>query len=63
MAKNKVRNHNFTCVLVFTLYYSAFVGTWNVHGDMPNTSIKNWLQNTCATDKGDTVDPDFYVIG
>ncbi|KAG1103661.1 hypothetical protein G6F39_001752 [Rhizopus arrhizus] len=34
---------------------SAFVGTWNVHGSLPNASLKEWLQGTGH--------PDFYVIG
>ncbi|KAI8092448.1 Endonuclease/exonuclease/phosphatase [Gilbertella persicaria] len=43
---------------------TAFVGTWNVHGSLPTTSLKNWLQGTLKTDNGQTIkDPDFYVIG
>jgi hypothetical protein len=42
---------------------SAFVGTWNVHGSLPTSSLKDWLQGTLETDNGATVDPDFYVIG
>ncbi|KAI8973493.1 Endonuclease/exonuclease/phosphatase [Mycotypha africana] len=41
----------------------AFVGTWNVHGSLPTSSLKDWLQNTLKTDDGKAVDPDFYIIG
>ncbi|KAI8334874.1 Endonuclease/exonuclease/phosphatase [Blakeslea trispora] len=43
---------------------TAFVGTWNVHGSLPNTTLKTWLQDTLKTKQGDKVEkPDFYIIG
>ncbi|OAD08897.1 hypothetical protein MUCCIDRAFT_117152, partial [Mucor lusitanicus CBS 277.49] len=43
--------------------FSVFVGTWNVHGSLPTTSLKTWLQGTLKADDGSSFDPDFYVIG
>ncbi|KAG2196876.1 hypothetical protein INT46_006055 [Mucor plumbeus] len=42
---------------------NAFVGTWNVHGSLPTSSLKNWLQGTLTSDDGTPFDPDFYIIG
>ncbi|KAI9486626.1 MAG: Endonuclease/exonuclease/phosphatase [Benjaminiella poitrasii] len=42
---------------------NVFVGTWNVHGSLPTSSLKDWLQGTLTIEDGHTIDPDFYVIG
>ncbi|OBZ82545.1 Type II inositol 1,4,5-trisphosphate 5-phosphatase [Choanephora cucurbitarum] len=43
---------------------TAFVGTWNVHGSLPNSSLKTWLQGTLKTKDGQVIEkPDFYIIG
>ncbi|CEG64842.1 hypothetical protein RMATCC62417_01751 [Rhizopus microsporus] len=42
---------------------TAFVGTWNVHGSLPTSSLSEWLQGTLKTKDGKKVDPDFYIIG
>lgn len=50
-------------ILIYTMKHRAFVGTWNVHGTAPTAGLKTWLQGTLKTDDGNTVQPDFYVIG
>jgi hypothetical protein len=64
MAKNYViYDHQTTPKARYSHNFSAFVGTWNVHGSLPTSSLKDWLQDTLKADDGRAVDPDFYVIG
>lgn len=42
---------------------SLFVGTWNVHGSLPDRSLSQWTLGTLKTDDGKEFDPDFYAIG
>lgn len=41
---------------VYLKSYTVFMGTWNVNGQSPKESLKDWLAV-------DPVPPDFYVIG
>lgn len=47
-------------VYVFKIYliknYSIFVGTWNLNGQPPTTSLRPWL--SC-----DSEPPDLYAVG
>ncbi|KAG0165854.1 hypothetical protein DFQ30_007914 [Apophysomyces sp. BC1015] len=42
---------------------SLFVGTWNVHGSLPDESLSKWTLGTLKLENGKPFDPDFYVIG
>lgn len=64
MAKDKVRAlMQLVIGQILSCFFSVFVGTWNVHGSLPASSLKNWLQGTLKTDEGAPFDPDFYIIG
>lgn len=41
---------------VYLQTYTVFMGTWNVNGQSPKESLKDWLSV-------DPVPPDFYVVG
>ncbi|RUP11735.1 LOW QUALITY PROTEIN: Endonuclease/exonuclease/phosphatase [Jimgerdemannia flammicorona] len=42
--------------------YSAFVGTYNVHGNIPTESLTPWLLSW-ANDDEEYKEPDIYIIG
>ncbi|KAF7729407.1 hypothetical protein EC973_004386 [Apophysomyces ossiformis] len=42
---------------------NVFVGTWNVHGSLPDGSLSKWILGTLRTEDGKLFEPDFFVIG